>query len=68
MKYKKAIMVLIISMIGVGCAGDSKSVKKLTQPVDQTAGELVKVRELKSGGETRAIVSPADEGQLKIKF
>ena len=64
---------LIVAMVLVcsGCAGTSKPVQKLTKPVDQTAAELVKVREIKSQeGETRAVVSPsdADQGQLKIKF
>ena len=53
----------------LGCAGQSKEVKKITKPVDQTAAELVKVREIKSeSGETRAVVSPADQKQLKITF
>lgn len=52
----------------MGCAGSS-SVRKVTKPVDQTAEELVKVRELKTeSGKTRAVISPTDEKQLKIPF
>ncbi len=61
-------IILIVSLVS-GCTGQNKSVKKITKPVDQTAAELVKVRELKNeSGETRAIVSPADQKQLKITF
>lgn len=61
-------IILIISLI-LGCTGQNKSIKKLTKPVDQTAEELVKVREIKSeSGETRAVVSPADQKQLKFTF
>ena len=63
------VFVLILVVLTVsGCAGTQKPVRKLTKPVDDTAAELVKVRELKSGDETVAVVSPADEKQLKITF
>ena len=63
------LMVLIFySAIGAGCASTPKPVGKLTKPVDKTAEELVKVRELKSEGQTRAVISPADERQLRIPF
>lgn len=68
---KPSFVVFIFLIVGVlsSCAGESKEVKKLTKPVDQTAAELVKVRELKSeSGETRAVVSPADQKQLKFTF
>ena len=61
----------IMLMIGLlaGCSGQSKEVRKIAKPVDQTAAELVKVREYKSeSGETRAVVSPTDQKQLKITF
>ena len=62
-------VVLLLVFIVTSCAGQSKSVQKLTKPVDQTAEDVFKIRELKSdSGETRAVVSPADEGQFKIKF
>lgn len=62
-------LILMVSLIPFGCTGQNKSVKKMTKPVDQTAEELVKVREIKSeSGETRAIVSPADQKQLKFTF
>lgn len=62
------IMVMALSMT-IGCAGQSKPVKKIAKPVDQTAEELVRVREIKSeSGETRAVLSPADQKQLKITF
>lgn len=60
--------VLMAVVMLLGCAGTSKPVRKLTKPVDDTAAELVKVRELKSQGETIAVVSPADQRQLKITF
>lgn len=71
MKPKRLLIVIILITVCIGCTGTSKPVRRLTKPVDETAGELVKVRELKSEeGETRAVLSPADaeEGQLKIKF
>ncbi|GEM_PF-5155648 len=59
------LFVILIS----GCAGQSKPVQKIAKPVDQTAAELVKVREIKNdAGETRAVISPADQKQLKITF
>lgn len=67
----KLLSFIIFILFCLGCAGTSKPVQKITKPVDQTAEELVKVREIKSEeGETRAVVSPtdADQGQLKIKF
>ena len=61
--------VLLCALMCFGCEGTSKPVRKLTQPVDQTAAELTKVREFKSdSGETVAVVSPADQKQLKITF
>ena len=68
MKITQLILMTIMVLVFMGCAGTSKPVRKLTKPVDQTAAELVKIRELKSGGETRAVVSPADQKQLKITF
>lgn len=68
MKAMRLILVMTTVLVFVGCASTSKPVRKLTKPVDQTAAELVKIRELKSGGETRAVVSPADQKQLKITF
>jgi hypothetical protein len=59
---------IIAAIFLFGCASADKPVRKLTKPVDKTAEELVKVRELKDDGETRAILSPADERQLKIRF
>lgn len=61
----------VVFVFLMGCGGTSKPVQKITKPVDQTAAEVVKVRELKTEeGETVAEVSPtdADQGQLKIKF
>ncbi|OGX07003.1 MAG: hypothetical protein A3G87_03360 [Omnitrophica bacterium RIFCSPLOWO2_12_FULL_50_11] len=52
-----------------GCMGTSSHVRKVTKPIDETAESLVKVRELKGeSGETRAIVSPADERQVRVPF
>ncbi len=66
---KTRALVFIVIMIGfVGCTGSSKSVQKIAKPVDQTAAEIVKVREIKSQGETVAVLSPSDPKQLKIKF
>lgn len=65
------VLILTISAVFMffGCESSSKPVRKLTKPVDQTAEELVKIRELKSEeGETRAVLSPADEKKLKITF
>ena len=68
MKYGQIFSIFFLTVILSGCAG-SKSVQKIAKPVDQTAEEITKVRELKSEeGETRAILSPADQKQLKIKF
>ena len=65
MKVKHFVLV-VLTLSLLGCAGTSK---KIAKPVDQTAEELTKVRELKTEeGETRAILSPADEKQLKITF
>ena len=64
----RLFLIVVGVLVCIGCAGTSKPVRKLTKPVDQTAAELVKVREIKSQGETRAVVSPADQKQLKIKF
>ncbi|MBI4357904.1 MAG: hypothetical protein HY584_01270 [Candidatus Omnitrophica bacterium] len=71
MKPMKFLLLVILTAFCYGCAGTSKPVQKIAKPVDQTAEELVKVREIKSEeGETRAVVSPTDgnAGQLKIKF
>ena len=68
-KWRVSIFVFLVFSVISGCAGQSKPVQKITKPVDQTAAELVKVREFKSeSGETRAVVSPADQKQLKITF
>ena len=62
-------LVMIAGILMYGCGTAPKPVQKITKPVDKTAEELVKVRELKSEeGETRAILSPADEKKLKITF
>ena len=72
MKKQRAFLLLWACLLWMaalgGCASTSPRVRKLTKPVDQTAEELVKVREIQSGGETRAILSPADSRQVKIKF
>jgi hypothetical protein len=69
MNIKCWALCLIVLVFCSGCAGESKQVRKLTKPVDETAENIVKVRELKDeSGETRAVVSPADERQLKITF
>lgn len=68
MKGIKLFLLVVLITVCFGCAGTSKPVRKLTKPVDQTAAELVKIRELKNQGETRAVVSPADQKQLKITF
>lgn len=61
--------VLLCALMCFGCEGTSKPVRKLTKPVDQTAVELTKIREFKSDeGETVAVVSPADQKQLKFTF
>ena len=62
------VALLLVTFMNWGCEGTSKPVRKLTKPVDQTAVELTKVREFKSQGETVAVVSPADEKQLKFTF
>ena len=71
MKNGKVLMwVTFLVLVGLfGCTGTSPQVRKVTKPIDSTAENLVKVRELKSeSGETRAVVSPADERQLRIPF
>ena len=69
MNIKSWAFLIFILALGMGCAGDSKQVRKLTKPVDETAANLVKVREVKNEeGETRAIVSPTDERQIKFTF
>lgn len=61
------LMVVFLLLSG-GCAS-SKPVQKITKPVDRTAEEIVKVREFKSeDGQTRAVVSPADQKQFKLQF
>lgn len=66
----KAVFILCVvyGIAGTGCANAPKPVEKLTKPVDKTAEEIVRVRELKSEGKTRAVLSPADERQLRIPF
>jgi len=69
MNAKSWMFLFLILILGLGCAGESKQVRKLTKPVDDTAQNIVKVREIKNDeGEARAIVSPADERQLKFTF
>lgn len=69
MKIMAYILTFLIVGGLFGCAGQSKPVQKIAKPVDQTAAELVKVREIKSeSGETRAVVSPTDQKQLKFTF
>ena len=69
MKPTVYVLIFLTFAIMYGCAGQSKPVQKIAKPVDQTAAELVKVRELKNeSGETRAVVSPADQKQLKFTF
>ncbi|MBI3999546.1 MAG: hypothetical protein HY351_02930 [Candidatus Omnitrophica bacterium] len=71
MMQTKLFVLVMLTVVSFGCTGTSKPVQKIAKPVDQTAEELVKVREFKTAeGETVAEVSPtnADEGQLKIKF
>ncbi len=64
MKHTVFISILLITL--VGCA---QQAQKIAKPVDQTAAELVKIREIKNdSGETRAVVSPADEKKLKLTF
>ena len=69
---KKMVDVVIFATLGVfiflGCSTASSSVKKITKPMDKTEEEIVKVRELKSDGKTRAVLSPTDQKQLKIPF
>lgn len=61
--------ILLIFILATGCAQDAKQIRKLTKPIDQTAEQIVKVREMKSdSGATRAVISPADEKQLKFPF
>ena len=69
MNIKSWALFIVMMVLCFGCANESKQVRKLTKPVDDTAENLVKVREIKNEeGETRAIVSPADSKQLKITF
>ena len=72
MNIKPIVFLIVVFALYSGCAEDSKQVKgvrKLTKPVDDTAENLLKVREVKNEeGEARAIVSPADERQLKFTF
>ncbi len=69
MRLRSYVFILLMLSLVLGCTGQNKSVKKIAKPVDKTAEELVKVREIKSeSGETRAIVSPADQKQLKFTF
>lgn len=63
------IAVMLTSVLLYGCSTTSKPIRKVTKPVDKTEEELVKIRELKNDqGETRAVISPADEKKLKITF
>ena len=69
MTYLRIVLILMFVITWFGCVGTSKPVRKVTKSVDDTAAELVKIREIKtSEGETRAVVSPADEKKLKITF
>ena len=69
MNKKSWFFLLLALALGMGCAGESKEVRKLTKPVDDTAANLLKVREVKNEeGEARAIVSPADQRQVKFTF
>ena len=69
MRSMAYIFIFLMTGSFFGCIGQSKSVQKIAKPVDQTTAELVKVREIKSeSGETRAVVSPADQKQLKFTF
>ena len=69
MKHLAYLVSFLFILFISGCAGQAKPVQKIAKPVDQTAAELVKVRELKSdSGETRAVVSPTDQKQLKFTF
>ena len=69
MNTTRLLLAIGFIVVCLGCASTGKPVRKLTKPVDQTAGELVKVRELKDEeGQSRAILSPADQRQLKITF
>ena len=64
-----ALLMVVIFATLLGCAGDNPRMKKVAKPIDDTAEKIVKVREFKSqSGSTRAIVSPADERQLRIPF
>ena len=68
-KLRGSIVLAVLSVvIFSGCSTTSSSVKKIAKPVDKTEEEIVKVRELKSDGKTRAVLSPADQKQLKIPF
>ncbi len=69
-RFGKSVLILSFFwlMTAAGCASTPKPVEKLAKRVDQTAEEITKVRELKSDGETRAVVSPADERQVRISF
>ena len=63
------VLFSVLFLTVCGCSGTSQPVQKIAKPVDQTAAELVKIRELKTdNGETRAVVSPADEKKLKLTF
>ena len=66
---KLGMLLCLVLALSMGCANDSKAVRKLTKPVDDTAANLLKVREVKNeAGEARAIVSPADQRQVKFTF
>lgn len=69
MTQKSRLLLALVLVLGMGCASESKQVRKLTKPVDDTAENIVRVREYRNEeGEARAIVSPADERQLKFTF
>lgn len=69
-RFRRSVFILLVLYVtaGAGCVSAPKPVGKLAKRVDQTAEEITKVRELKSDGETRAVVSPADERQVRISF
>jgi len=66
-KWFSVYLLLLVVILG-GCASDGHRVEKLAKSTDKTAGEIVKVREIKREGETRAVISPADQKQLRITF
>ena len=69
LSYGVITFLILSNFILLGCSTTGTPVNKLTKPVDKTASELTKIREIKTdSGETRAVISPADERQFKISF